>query len=156
MAWIVGIIILILLVVSAGFRKFAGTLVAIAVIAGFLYYQYEKREEKLSMQRIPISEITFQDVILKPSYSSYELVGRITNNSKLYSINEVQLKLTFRDCVKNDESKCVIFAEENEHIYINIPPKQARDFKEGIYLYSDLKVKGKLVWDYQVVYTKAK
>jgi len=155
MAWIVGIVIIILLVVSAGFRKFAGVLILVCAIGGFLFWQYQENEEKQSKNRIPTSELLFEGVSLKSSYSSYDFVGRITNNSNKYTLKGVQLKLTFRDCAKDNQSNCVIIGEEEEYIYINIPPKQARDFKENVYLNSDIDVKGKMIWNYTIIYTKA-
>lgn len=155
MWWVVGVVILILLVVSAGFRKFAGILIIVCVAGGFIFWQYQENEEKQSLKRIPHSEILFEDVSLKSSYGSYEIVGRITNNSSKYTLKGVQLKLTFKDCDKDNLSNCIIVAEENEHIYKNIPPSQARDFKESVYLPSDLNIKGKMIWSYKVDYIKA-
>ena len=158
MVWIIGLVVLILLVVSAGFRKFAGIFVLIAVIGGVIYWQYQEKyqenEEKQSKTRIKQSELLFEDVSLKTSYGSPYMVGRITNNSSQYTLKEVQLKLTFRDCDK-DNKNCIIVAEDDLFFYINIPPKQARDFKESVYLYSDLKIKGKMVWDYKIEFIKA-
>ena len=156
MAWVIAIVILILLVVSAGFRQFAFVLILICVIGGFAYYQYEQEEEKRSKTRIPISEIKIEGLTLKPSYSGYDLTGRIKNNSSQYALNGIQMNLIFRDCEIENENNCIIVAEENEYIYTNIPPQQARDFSESIYLYSDMKIKGKMVWSYDIAYTKAK
>jgi len=156
MAWVIGIIVLVLLVVSAGFRKFAGGFILISAIAGFIYWQYQENEERQSKKRIKPTELLFEDVSLNSRFSSsYEIVGRITNNSSQYTLNGVQLKLTFRDC-EEDEKNCVIVAEDNEYIYANIPPKQARDFKESVYLSSGTKFKGKMVWNYKIEYIKAK
>ena len=159
MVWIIGLVVLILLVVSAGFRKFAGIFVLIAVIGGVIYWQYQEKyqenEEKQSKTRIKQSELLFEDVsLINTSYGSPYMVGRITNNSSQYTLKEVQLKLTFRDCDK-DNKNCIIVAEDDLFFYINIPPKQARDFKESVYLYSDLKIKGKMVWDYKIEFIKA-
>lgn len=156
MAWVIGIIILILLVVSAGFRKFAGALILIVAVGGFLFWQYQENEEKRSKNRVSPSELVFEDVELQSSYGDgFDMVGRITNTSGKYTVKGVQLKIIFRDCPKAEKSNCVIVAEENEHLYVSIPPNQARDFKETVYLYPDLNVRGKLVWDYKVEYAKA-
>lgn len=156
MAWVIGIIILILLVASAGFRKFAGGLILVVAVGGLLFWQYQENEEKKSKNRVTPSELIFEGVSLKSSYgSSYDIVGRITNTSNKYTVKGVQLKLTFRDCEKENKSKCIIVAEENENLYVSIPPNQARDFSESVYLYSDLNIKGELVWDYKVEYAKA-
>ena len=156
MVWIIGLVVLILLVVSAGFRKFAGIFVLIAVIGGVIYWQYQEKyqenEEKQSKTRIKQSELLFEDVSLKTSYGSPYMVGRITNNSSQYTLKEVQLKLTFRDCDK-DNKNCIIVAEDDLFFYINIPPKQARDFKKSVY--PNLKIKGKMVWDYKIEFIKA-
>lgn len=155
MAWIVAIAVLVLLVVSAGFRMFAGVLVLVTAAGGFLFWQYEKNEERESKSRISQSELSFEGVSLKPSYgNSYDLVGRIVNNSNKYTLKAVHLKLTFRDCEKENKN-CIVIYESSEHIYINIPPKQARDFKEYVFLSSDISLKGEMVWDYKIEYTKA-
>ena len=155
MAWIVGVVVLILLVVSAGFRMFAVVFVLILVVGGFIFWQYQEYEERESKGRISQSELVFEGVSLKSSYgSSYDFVGRIINNSNKYTLKNVQLKLTFRDCEKESKN-CIVIHEDSENIYINIPPKQARDFKENVYLNSDLNLKGEMAWDYEIVYTKA-
>lgn len=155
MAWIVGIVILILLVVSAGFRKFAGVIVLICAVGGLLYWLYQENEEAESKKRISTSDLKFEGVFLKPSYSSYDLVGRITNNSVKYTLKAIQIKLIFKDCDKINSSNCIVVAQDDEHIYINIPPGQARDFKEGVYLSSNLNIKGTMAWEYTIEYTKA-
>ena len=111
MAWIFGIVILILLVVSTGFRKFAGVLVLVFAVGGFLYWQYQENEERESKKRIPISDLKFDGVTLKSSYSSYDMVGRITNNSANYTLKAIQLKLTFKDCEKANPGNCVVVAQ---------------------------------------------
>lgn len=154
MAWVFGIVIVILLVVSAGFRKFAGVLILVCAVGGFLYWQYQENEERESKRRIPVSELKFDGVSLKSSYGSYDMVGRITNNSPKYTLKAVQLKLTFKDCEKLNPNNCIVVAEDNEHIYLNIPSGQARDFKEGVYLSSNLNIKGNMVWSYAIEYTE--
>ena len=65
MWWIIAIVVLILFFVSAGFRKFAIALVAIAFIGGFIIHQNNKREEQLSRQRISLHQLIFENVNLK-------------------------------------------------------------------------------------------
>ena len=156
MAWIIGIVILILLVISSGFRKFAGMLVLVAGVGGFIYYQIEQNEEKNSLKRVKASELVFEDVKLQPSYGSYDIVGRITNTSGNYTVNKVKLKITFRDCKNKNQTDCIVISDETEEMYLRIPPKQARDFKKGIYLSSNTKAKGNLVWNYNVLAVTAK
>jgi hypothetical protein len=155
MPWIALILILILMLALPEFRKYGIVVVLVAAVGIFLLWRYQEYEEKQSKERIAPTELSFEDVTLNPAYSGYELTGRIINNSKKYTLKGFQLKLIFRDCDKNDNSKCVVIAEENEYIYIDIPPEQARDFKEDFYPYPDLKVKGKMIWDYTIEFTKA-
>ena len=154
MKWLAIIVILILLVVSAGFRKFAGILVLICLVGGVLIWQYQEYEESQSRKMILPSELTFEGVSLEYSNGNYDFIGRIINNSDKHSLSGVQFKLTAKDCAKNDKHNCIIISEVDEYIYINIPPKQARDFKKNIYLYSDINIRGKLVLDYSIEYAE--
>jgi hypothetical protein len=160
MVWIFAIIIIVLLVFSAGFRKFAFILVAICIIGGFVFYKwYENKTEKekqLSRSRLPASELIFDNFTLTPNYSGYELKGRVINNSAQYTLTGVNMKLTFRDCELKDQTNCIVIEEEDEYVWVDVPPKQARDFKENIYLSSDISIKGKLAWSYEIDYTEAK
>ena len=124
MWWFIAIVALILLVVSAGFRKFALAIVVIAVIGGFIIHQNSKREEQLSRQRISLHQLIFENVNLKnTNYGDFNLTGRIHNESKQYTLTDVGLNLTFRDCIKGKD--CIIIGETTEHIYRNIRTKSA-------------------------------
>ena len=85
MKWLVGIIILILLVVSARFRKFAWFFVLICVAGGLLFWQYQEYDENKSKNRISPAELIFKDISFKPSNGNYEMTGRIINNSEKYA-----------------------------------------------------------------------
>jgi hypothetical protein len=156
MAWIVGIIVLILLVVSPGFRKFAGGLIALAaLVGGFLYFKNEQ-EESRSLSRIKNSELVFENVTLKPDYSRYKILGRIKNNSPKYTLKQVTFTISMQDCSGDERSpNCITIGESNETAYLNIPPGQARDFEEFVYFSGGgLKPKGRLEWDYSVLKVK--
>jgi hypothetical protein len=156
MKWLAIIVILILLVVSAGFRKFAGILVLICLVGGVLIWQYQEYGENQSRKKILPSELIFDGVSLEPSNGNYDFIGRIINNSDKHALSGVQFKLTIKDCTKNDKRNCVIISEVGEYIYINIPPKQARDFKKNINLYSDINIRGILVLDYSIDYAETR
>ncbi len=117
-------------------------------------WQYQEYEENQSKKKILPSELIFEDVSLESSNGGYDIIGRVINNSDKYFLSGVQLKLAMRDCTNNEKNNCIIIAEQDE--YINIPPKQARDFKKDIYLYSDINIRGKLVLDYSLEYAEAK
>ena len=154
MKWLVVIVILILLALSAGFRKFAGILVLTCAIGGILIWQYQEYEENQSRKMILPSELTFEGVSLESSNGNYDFIGRIINNSDKHALSGVQFKLTVKDCAKNDKRDCIIISEVDEYIDINIPPKQARDFKKYIYLYSAINIRGELVLGYSIEYTE--
>ncbi len=156
MKWLAIIVILILLTVSARFRKFTGILVLTCAVGAGLIWQYQAYEESKSRNRILPSELFFEGVVLDHSDSNYDIIGRIINNSDKYSLSGVQIKLKIRDCTNDNNNDCIIVSEVDKYIYINIPPKQARDFKKSIYLYSDINIKGKLVLDYSIEYAETK
>ncbi len=155
MKWLAGIIILILLVVSEKFRKFAGVFVLVCAVGGLLFWQYQEFEKNKSRNRISPSELVLKNISFKLSHSSYEMTGRIINNSEKFTLNGVQLKITIKDCANNDPIDCIIFSEKNEYIYVHIPPKQARDFRKDISLYSDQNKEDRLVWDYSIEYAES-
>ncbi len=156
MKWLAIIILLVLLAVSAGFRKFAGILILICAVGGLIIWQYQIYEKNQTRNNILPSELIFEDLSLEPSYESYDITGRIINNSDTHTLSGVQLKLTVSDCKNDDKNDCIIISETDEYIYINIPSKQARDFKKNIYLYSDINIKGTLALDYLIEYAETK
>jgi hypothetical protein len=156
MVWvIIGIAMLIMMAAVPAFRKFGAVIVLVAVFGLFSIWFYQKYGEEQSRKRISPSELIFEDVSLNPSYIGYDLAGRIINNSKKYTLKGIQVKLTLRDCAKDNESNCVVIAEHNEYIQLSIPPEQKRDFKDGFYLNPEPKVRGKLNWDYKIEYLNA-
>jgi hypothetical protein len=59
-----------------------------------------------------------------------------------------------QDCTGDTPARnCVTIEEKNESVYLTIPPGQARDFQESIYL-GTLKPKGRLEWNYSVLQTR--
>ena len=129
MAWLFGIVVLVLLVASAGFRKFALGLVALGAAGGGAVYLYN---ESSSLSRIPISELVFENVT--PDYSSYKMSGGIKNNSRKFTLKQAAFVVTMQDCAGESTSKnCVIIREGNGGVYLGIPPGQARDFGQSIY-----------------------
>jgi len=150
MEWLAGIVVLILLVVSPGFRLLVGGLIMLAALVGGSIFLWDKLEGRLSLTRIQRSDLVFEDVKLNSGYSSYTLAGRVKNNSPKYILTEVTFVVTMKDCFGQGQSQnCTIIEESNSHAYLNVPPGQARDFNEYIY-FSSLKPKGHLEWSYSV------
>lgn len=152
MGWLIAIVILLLLLYSARFRKFAAVAIAVvAAIGGYFYFQ-DKHEQAESLTRIGPSEIILDGVRLNQSYGSYGISGRVTNKSPRYTISQLALKITFQDCTGEPPSQsCVAIGETTEHIYKQIPPQQARDFSESLYFSGGNPAgRGKLIWNYSV------
>ena len=116
-------IIIILTIKYQGFRYALLAVIALVAILVFWYYEYERREEIASKQRISVEQIDLIDLRLG---GTTELFGRIRNKSPVYTLTRVALELTMHDCVKED---CEIVGQTTENIYVTIPPGQARDFK---------------------------
>lgn len=77
MVWVIGLIVLILLIVSAWFRKVAVSVIIVTGGGRSLIYVLNEREEERALSRISLAELDFENVALKPSYSGYKLSGRI-------------------------------------------------------------------------------
>jgi len=157
MKWLFGIIILVLLVVSARFRKFAGYFIVIGIVGGSLIWGFQEYEKNKSKSRISSAEVILRNISFEAiNNNEYELTGRIVNNSEKYTLNGLQLRINAKDCANDGDTHCIVFTEKKEYIYITIPPGQARDFKKEINLYSDQNLENKLVWDYSIEYAESK
>lgn len=152
MKWFAIVSVLILLIVSVRFRKFALSLVMLLVFCGLMVWIYQEYETHQVRNRILPAELRLENVSFAPFNNDYEMTGRIINGSEKYPLNGLQLKISVKECNDHEDLNCIIFYETEEYIYILVPPKQARDFKKVITLYSNQAIKGRLVLDYSIVY----
>lgn len=152
MAWLIGFAVLILLVFTAGFRKVAFGLVAIALAVGSLLYMHNREEEHRSLTRIPSSELVLENVTLKPYVGSYKIAGRIKNNSAKFTLKRIDFVVTVQDCIRGAAAQqCITIGESNEILELNIPPGEALDFEASVrFSGSKLKLKGRLEWNYSI------
>lgn len=158
MAWLVAATIVVLLFFLAGFRKFALGLLASALIGGFVLYQHIQQKQERERTRIPASQVILENLALRATYgSSYELSGRLRNNSAAYRLDGISFNVTIRDCEVKDKSACTTIGEATAHVAITVPPQQAREFTGSLYFgSSEMKVKGTLAWDYEIAAITAK
>ena len=152
MWWI--IILIIVVIIAFKIPKFGKTLligVAVLVVIGFIWYLNNQHEEEMSKKRISPAEIQFDNLRLAPSYSaeSFRLVGRIKNKSQSFSLRDMRIKITMRDCIKPGE--CEIVGESTAWTFATIPPGQSRDIDESVHFSNLAKPKGKYEWDYAIV-----
>ena len=76
---------------------------------------------------------------------------RITNNSAKFSIRQIDLAVTVRDCPREAAAEqCVTIGQSNEILNLDIPPGEARDFAESVRFRSNVKLKGRLDWSYSI------
>jgi hypothetical protein len=112
MAWLLGIVVLLLMVVSAGFRKVAGIAVAVVALIVGIFILNQRQSEKEARARIPASELDFSDVVLTMEYGSREMVGRIRNRSSQYTLTGLGLTVTLEDCEgATSQPSCVTSAK---------------------------------------------
>ncbi len=156
MKWLFGIVIIILLVVSVRFRTLAGYFVVIFIVGGSLFWGFQEYENTKSRSKISPAEVVLRNISFESVNNNFLMSGRIVNNSENHTLSGLQLKIDVKDCTNNEDVHCTVFAEKEEYIYLTIPPGQARDFRKEIYLYSNLNIENKLVWDYSVEYAESK
>ncbi|MEK6746849.1 MAG: hypothetical protein AABY33_07455 [Pseudomonadota bacterium] len=160
MAWIIGIIAIMLflslMVASEAFRNFIFFLIALAVVSGFLIYKHNENEDKKSKERIGFNDVILQNVVLITEYSSYKLQGNLKNISK-YNLSEITFRVRIYDCPTQepaDLKTCNIIGDNTGTDWINVPPNQIRAFDINFYFSNMPILKGKLVWNYDIVGTK--
>lgn len=152
MEWLVGIVVLVLLIFSGKFRKVAFGIAAVIAVGMGLIVLYTQESKRESRDRIPKSEIEFQDIRLQNDHGIYRIFGRIKNNSRHYTLTRLGMKFSFEDC-ENDDPRlnCVTIEEVKEDFSLDIPAGQARDLSE--YVYPGItRAKGKMVWHYLISY----
>jgi len=148
MIWLLAIIVLILIVVSSGFRKFALWGVGILVLVVVIYYYDTQAKHEASHQIISHNEIRLDNVV----WGQYnDLAGRVTNNSK-YTLDGLTLKMTAQDC---NGDNCVTIGEAEPYISATVLPGQARDFASHVFFNSPIKPTGKLQWFFVIKETTA-
>ena len=153
MAWLIGFAALVVVAVfAAGHRKLALGLAAGALAIGGLLYLHYRGEEQQALNRIPKSELVLENVTLKPYISSYRIAGQITNNSLKFSVKQIDIVVTVRDCPRDAPAQqCVTIGESSEILNLDIPPGETRDFAESVrFAGSNLKLKGRLDWSYSI------
>jgi hypothetical protein len=157
MIWLAGIVVLLLLVFSTGFRKVAAVIAVLfaGTIAIFILAHEQSQRETRSL--IPSGDVDLREIRFQfDGFGSYKLVGRIKDNSPSYTLTGLSLKIVLGDCNNDIRLSCVTIGESEEHPFFeNIPVGQVREVSDYIFPGST-KPKGKLVWHYSIAYTEGK
>jgi hypothetical protein len=150
-----GIVVLVLLVFSAGFRRFA--LIAVVIGAGVigLLFMNSASESKASHSRIPAADLQFDNVRLSSEYGSYSISGRVVNKSTQYTLEDAELFITVQDC-NSAPAHCTTIGEASAFLSVGVPPGQARDFNSYVSFSSPLHPRGQFPWYYTLKQTTAR
>lgn len=160
MGWLLAAVVLVLLVISKGFRKVFLILAAIAVVLGIIITaviwvnrSYENQSRIASRKLIPLNQIELIDLKL----GGHQLSGRVRNNSKKYTLTRIYLDIAIHDVTTRPDGTSqddVIGEAKNTEIFVSVPPGQVRDFDDYISAGST-EVKGKMHWTFIPLYTEA-
>jgi len=149
MTWIALLVVaVILIVMSLRYPRIAFSLLGVLLVAGVIVYRLTGGDQ--NSKPIAAELLTLENLHMSKSYGdSYYLAGRIRNRSDR-ALREFSLLVQALDCPRaNDDQDCQIIGEKTVSIYSKVPPKQARDFRENIYL-GQLQPAHILVWRHQL------
>lgn len=154
MQWVALAIVCTALVVVSYYSPKVGfsLLGAIGAIVGTLYFL---NLDESSNPDFPVERESVQldDVNTQESYGeSWDYSGRVSNSSEKV-ITDVLIKITLRDCPAGTETvsdECPIIGEQVDFVALNVPPRQARDFRDNI-SFKNAVQKGILFWDFELV-----
>jgi len=156
MIWgLLGLILVLVLIGVAITNSNAGRVlpVAFALVIGIIgfFAWYQNHELSLSKQRIPAAEVELVDMKIIDERRGRQITGRVRNHSQAYTLRELQVRISMEDCA---DSHCEVINQTDITLKPNVPPGQARDFREPLYFSSPLAPRGKLELHYAVVSTR--
>ncbi len=132
---------------------FLGVIVVLVAIGGLYLFasnRRDKAEREAAKARIRPNEIELVDLAFRNGYSgSYTLIGRIRNRSTRYTLSEISLRFTMKDCMNSNE--CETVGQTVDTMYVSVPPGQARDLNEFVSFSGLGTARGEHQWNYEVV-----
>jgi len=149
MTWVALVIVAIILIaMSMYYPRTAFGLLGTLLVAGVIVYRLTGTNE--GSRPIAAEQLQLQNLHMKKSYAdSYDLIGRIRNNADR-SLREFSVLVQALDCPETtDRKNCSIVGEKNVSVYLQVPPQQARDFRENVY-FGQIQPVGSLQWRYQL------
>jgi hypothetical protein len=158
MLWLIIPLVVVALLFASGLRKIALAVLVASLAAGVTLYVQNQQIERRATSRIADAEVELANVTVRRTFDwSYELSGRVRNNSPTYAIDGMTFTVRLRDCRGTAPVSCVPLGEGTLNVPVNVPPEQARDFR-GSFLIGKREVqpKGTLAWDYEMTAISAK
>ena len=130
--------------------------VAFVIVIGIIGYfaWYQNHEMSVSKKRIPASEVELVDMQVTKDTRDRQITGRVRNHSQEYTLTQVKVRVSIEDCADSPNGHCDVINQKDITLNPNVPPGQARDFREPLYFSSPLAVRGKLKLKYDVVTTQ--
>ena len=156
MIWgLLGLILVLVLIGVAVTNNKAGRVLplALVVVLGIIGYLawFQNHELDLSKQRIPLAEVELADMKIIDERRGKQITGRVRNHSSEFTLTELRVQVSMEDCVDNH---CEVINQTDIDLKPNVPPGQARDFRELLYFTSPLAPRGKPELKYTVVSTR--
>jgi hypothetical protein len=158
MAWLAAASAVVLsLLFWRGYRKLALGLLGIVLVGAVLVYYLDKRVDEEGRMRITVSDIAVENVQFKRTYrSSYDLTGKVINNSETFTLERMRFDVTILDCPAVSQADCAPIGTASGEALVNVPPRQARNFTASLYYGpSESKLKGRLDWRYKLISVSA-
>ena len=125
---------------------------ALAVVLTALYF-LNLEESEISKFPVPKESVALSTNEPTVSYGdSWDYSGRVSNSSDK-NITDIQIRITLYDCPTNSgeiSTDCVTIGDDVDYVAINIPARQARDFKNNI-SFRNAQAKGKALWSFELV-----
>ena len=108
------------------------------------------------MHLISIEEVGLDNFRVEATYgTSYQMFGRVLNQSPEYVLTAVGLELNASDCPsENGEENCVIVGQQQQEIPVTVPARQARDISHQ-FIFPPMRPQGTLKWSFGIAYAKA-
>ncbi len=149
------IIAVILFIKFPVFRKFTLVVVAVVAVGAMLLIGYFQEQEKESARKreaakhlVAPTSLDYQDMRLGKEYGSdYRLTGRVKNNSQ-YTITAITVKVSISDC--DSSGHCDVVGDKQEEHYLRIPPGQARDLNETLFMDQGTEIRNFMQWSYTI------
>ncbi|MBC2777560.1 hypothetical protein [Parasphingopyxis marina] len=139
MGWLIAVLIILTVIyfsiISPGFRKGLFGLIGLVVVAGLIYYSYERREERAALSRVSQDDLEFTRLGWTFSYSDDVLFSGVVRNRSRYEVTNLVFRLELFDCPTSAPEDdwprgCAsIGLDDRASTYASIPPEGSRQFE---------------------------
>jgi hypothetical protein len=149
----------ILFVKFPAFRKITMIVVAAGVVGIILLLGYSKEQEANGARKreaakhlVAPTSLVFEDMRLGNQYGDYRLTGRVKNTSQ-HMVTAIAVKLSISDC--DSSGHCDVVGDKEEECHLRIPPGQARDIDETLFMENGTVIRNTMRWDYSIPFVSA-